>query len=249
MMKPKENKETSAAGYQPTKSDDMMLVCTMCGQIEEDFECCICGGELTLKKKNEAQEKKVEEKKVESSPSSTSTSSTSASYPSSSFSSSSPTSSSSQLPVGFLRHRKEWIKKTAFKNKTTNTSMKQDQDQEEEKEEEKKKSREKEKRSCEGEQAKKRKLRPIVIDGSNIAMLHGQNKKFSVRGEERLSLSLSSISCSAGLKIIIEYFVERGHTEIVTFVPQSKNKGKTGQVRNQSSTTLSNSSKMPGPHP
>ena len=47
-------------------------------------------------------------------------------------------------------------------------------------------------------------LRPIVIDGSNVAMRHGGGFWFSVKG----------------IQIVINYFKSRGHTKIVAFVPQ-----------------------------
>lgn len=46
-------------------------------------------------------------------------------------------------------------------------------------------------------------LRPIVIDGSNVAMSHGNQRMFSCRG----------------IKICVEYFQRRGHTDITVFVP------------------------------
>ncbi|MEE6484044.1 hypothetical protein FKM82_013736 [Ascaphus truei] len=46
-------------------------------------------------------------------------------------------------------------------------------------------------------------LRPIVIDGSNVAMSHGNKEVFSCRG------ILLAINC----------FLERGHTDITVFVP------------------------------
>ena len=66
-----------------------------------------------------------------------------------------------------------------------------------------------------GRPAQSGQLRPIVIDGSNIAMLHGRHKKFSTRG----------------IEIVIKYFEARGHREITAFVPQSKNKGGEAKVR------------------
>lgn len=47
-------------------------------------------------------------------------------------------------------------------------------------------------------------LRPIVIDGSNVAMSHGNKEVFSCRG----------------IKICVDWFVARGHTEITVFVPK-----------------------------
>ncbi|XP_074644812.1 uncharacterized protein LOC141901464 [Tubulanus polymorphus] len=52
-------------------------------------------------------------------------------------------------------------------------------------------------------------LRPIVIDGSNVACAHGKNKTFSCHG----------------IKICIDYFLERGHTEITAFVPNWRKGG------------------------
>ena len=51
-------------------------------------------------------------------------------------------------------------------------------------------------------------LRPIVIDGSNVAMSHGVNNVFSVRG----------------IELTIDYFKSRGHKEIVAFLPQWRSK-------------------------
>ncbi|BFZ12769.1 hypothetical protein BsWGS_15809 [Bradybaena similaris] len=49
-----------------------------------------------------------------------------------------------------------------------------------------------------------RNLRYIIIDGSNVAMAHGNNKVFSVEG----------------LRICINYFLKRGHDRITAFVPE-----------------------------
>ena len=46
-------------------------------------------------------------------------------------------------------------------------------------------------------------LRHIVIDGSNLAMSHGNNKTFSCRG----------------IQLAVDYFKQRGHKEITVFVP------------------------------
>ena len=51
-------------------------------------------------------------------------------------------------------------------------------------------------------------LRPIVIDGSNVAMSHGMNTLFS----------------SKGIELVVKYFRARGHQKIVAFVPQFRNK-------------------------
>uniref|UniRef100_A0A1B6DCV5 RNase NYN domain-containing protein n=1 Tax=Clastoptera arizonana TaxID=38151 RepID=A0A1B6DCV5_9HEMI len=56
---------------------------------------------------------------------------------------------------------------------------------------------------------KKEGLRPIVIDGSNVAIGHGKGS-FSVQG----------------LKICVDFFLKRGHQHIKVFIPQyRKNKG------------------------
>ncbi|XP_033119683.1 uncharacterized protein LOC117119014 isoform X2 [Anneissia japonica] len=46
-------------------------------------------------------------------------------------------------------------------------------------------------------------LRPIVIDGSNVAMTHGKGKVFSCRG----------------IALCVKYFQDRGHKEITVFLP------------------------------
>ncbi|XP_034245228.1 probable ribonuclease ZC3H12D [Thrips palmi] len=47
-------------------------------------------------------------------------------------------------------------------------------------------------------------LRPIVIDGSNVAMGHGNKEVFSCRG----------------LRLCVDWFRARGHTDITVFVPK-----------------------------
>ncbi|ESO89198.1 hypothetical protein LOTGIDRAFT_92934, partial [Lottia gigantea] len=47
-------------------------------------------------------------------------------------------------------------------------------------------------------------LKPIVIDGSNVAMSHGYKEVFSCRG----------------IKLAVDYFRQRGHKKITVFVPQ-----------------------------
>ncbi|KAJ8314938.1 hypothetical protein KUTeg_007088 [Tegillarca granosa] len=47
-------------------------------------------------------------------------------------------------------------------------------------------------------------LRPIVIDGSNVAMSHGNKEVFSCHG----------------IKLAVDWFRQRGHTDITVFVPQ-----------------------------
>jgi len=51
-------------------------------------------------------------------------------------------------------------------------------------------------------------LRPIVIDGSNVAMSHGLGNLFSSRG----------------IELVVKYFTARGHKKVVAFVPQFRNK-------------------------
>ncbi|XP_048199752.1 probable ribonuclease ZC3H12C isoform X1 [Perognathus longimembris pacificus] len=46
-------------------------------------------------------------------------------------------------------------------------------------------------------------LRPIVIDGSNVAMSHGNKEVFSCRG----------------IKLAVDWFLDRGHKDITVFVP------------------------------
>ncbi|KAI3361224.1 hypothetical protein L3Q82_013420, partial [Scortum barcoo] len=46
-------------------------------------------------------------------------------------------------------------------------------------------------------------LRPIVIDGSNVAMSHGNKEVFSCRG----------------IQLAVNYFLDRGHTTVTVFVP------------------------------
>lgn len=47
-------------------------------------------------------------------------------------------------------------------------------------------------------------LRPVVIDGSNVAMSHGNKELFSCRG----------------IRICVDWFKARGHREITVFVPK-----------------------------
>ncbi|XP_069959491.1 probable ribonuclease ZC3H12C isoform X2 [Cherax quadricarinatus] len=53
------------------------------------------------------------------------------------------------------------------------------------------------------EQQQQQPLKPIIIDGSNVAMSHGNKTTFS---------------CS-GLRVCVDWFRARGHTEITVFVP------------------------------
>jgi len=56
-------------------------------------------------------------------------------------------------------------------------------------------------------------LRPIVLDGCNIAMSHGRNKTFSARG----------------ISITVEFFLRRGHQKVVAFLPQDKCRGRSAE--------------------
>ncbi|EFP02667.1 hypothetical protein CRE_06182, partial [Caenorhabditis remanei] len=47
-------------------------------------------------------------------------------------------------------------------------------------------------------------LRAVIVDGSNVAMLHGRKEVFSC----------------AGLRSCLHYFLERGHPEVLIFIPQ-----------------------------
>ncbi|MBN3310898.1 ZC12A Endoribonuclease, partial [Amia calva] len=55
----------------------------------------------------------------------------------------------------------------------------------------------------EDEREEGKRLRPIVIDGSNVAMSHGNKEVFSCRG----------------IQLAVNYFLERGHGDITVFVP------------------------------
>ncbi|XP_038604134.1 LOW QUALITY PROTEIN: probable ribonuclease ZC3H12B [Tachyglossus aculeatus] len=46
-------------------------------------------------------------------------------------------------------------------------------------------------------------LRPVVIDGSNVAMSHGNKESFSCRG----------------IQLAVDWFLEKGHKDITVFVP------------------------------
>ncbi|XP_077599991.1 endoribonuclease ZC3H12A isoform X1 [Stigmatopora nigra] len=46
-------------------------------------------------------------------------------------------------------------------------------------------------------------LRPVVIDGSNVAMSHGNKEIFSCKG----------------IQLAVDFFLDRGHTSITVFVP------------------------------
>jgi len=61
-------------------------------------------------------------------------------------------------------------------------------------------------------------LRPIVIDGSNVAFAHGKSEPAMKNGRNG-----SEFSCW-GIKLVVEYFVKRGHDNIVAFVPEFRKK-------------------------
>ena len=47
-------------------------------------------------------------------------------------------------------------------------------------------------------------MRPIVIDGPNVAWAHGNDQYFS----------------ATGIEIVVNWFVERGHESVVAFIPK-----------------------------
>uniref|UniRef100_A0AC11DR38 Zinc finger CCCH-type containing 12B n=1 Tax=Ovis aries TaxID=9940 RepID=A0AC11DR38_SHEEP len=51
-------------------------------------------------------------------------------------------------------------------------------------------------------------LRPIVIDGSNVAMSHGNKEEFSCRG----------------IQLAVDWFLDKGHKDITVFVPAWRKK-------------------------
>jgi len=51
-------------------------------------------------------------------------------------------------------------------------------------------------------------LRPIVIDGSNVAMSHGKDSVFSAKG----------------IELVVNFFIARGHKKVVAFVPHFRSK-------------------------
>ncbi|XP_062560792.1 probable ribonuclease ZC3H12B isoform X2 [Armigeres subalbatus] len=58
--------------------------------------------------------------------------------------------------------------------------------------------------SASGISASEESLRPIVIDGSNVAMSHGNKEVFSCRG----------------IRLCVDWFKNRGHKDITVFVPK-----------------------------
>ena len=63
-------------------------------------------------------------------------------------------------------------------------------------------------------------LRPIIIDGQNIAVEHAKQQRKGVHFSSR------------GLEICVDYFKKRGHDEIVVFLPRFRHKS--GQCDDQS---------------
>jgi hypothetical protein len=54
-------------------------------------------------------------------------------------------------------------------------------------------------------------LRPVVIDGSNVAMSHGRHMNvFSVKG----------------IKMVVEFFKARGHKNVIAFLPEYRKKNR-----------------------
>lgn len=53
-------------------------------------------------------------------------------------------------------------------------------------------------------------LRPIVVDGSNVAMGHGNKKVFSCRG----------------IALCVDWFKQRGHKDVTVFVPKWRKESK-----------------------
>ncbi|KAL1417799.1 hypothetical protein MTO96_026508 [Rhipicephalus appendiculatus] len=60
-------------------------------------------------------------------------------------------------------------------------------------------------------------LRPIVIDGSNVAMSHGNKEVFSCRG----------------IKLAVDWFRDRGHTNISVFVPSWRKEASRAETPHQ----------------
>ncbi|XP_055934554.1 NEDD4-binding protein 1-like isoform X1 [Argiope bruennichi] len=58
-------------------------------------------------------------------------------------------------------------------------------------------------------------LRPVVIDGSNVAREHGR--------------VTNTFSCK-GIKIAIDYFLQRGHTQVTAFVPHYRRHNRFGPI-------------------
>ncbi|GIX82093.1 endoribonuclease ZC3H12A [Caerostris darwini] len=59
-----------------------------------------------------------------------------------------------------------------------------------------------------------RRLRPIVIDGSNVARAHGRHATFSCKG----------------IKIAVDFFLKRGHEKVTAFVPEYRKFSKSNFV-------------------
>jgi len=61
-------------------------------------------------------------------------------------------------------------------------------------------------------------LRPIVIDGSNVACAHGKSEPSPKNRRNGWQFSC------LGIKLVVEYFLKRGHDHIVAFVPEFRKK-------------------------
>jgi len=79
-------------------------------------------------------------------------------------------------------------------------------------------------------------LRPIVIDGSNIAFAHGRSQIFSVKG----------------IEMVVQYFKNRGHSEVVAFLPQFRfnpeNRDSLRKMEIDGTITFTPSRKVDGRH-
>ena len=175
-----EDKTIGAEGcrFKPSEKKKVVLMCYICFKEEEHFyTCAICGGDL----KEEIQE----DIRKRSSKTEVSTSSLA----------SSPTSSSPGGPrVKQLRHRRSWADNTGNSSfRVDSTEEEREGDKDDQEKEEQDTSHEEDEEEGQGGQEEKEEeeasstsspgqLRTIVIDGSNIACLHGRQKTFSVKG-------------------------------------------------------------------
>ena len=189
-----EDKTIGAEGcrFETSEKKKVVFFCNTCFREEQDFYTCgICGGEL---EKTDRLETKDKIKKT-SSPGEVSTSSISSS------------SSSGGARMKLLHPRRRWANNTSnssFRADTTEEEKEREEEEDEkdveEEEEEEDNSEEEEEGKGEEEEKKEEEepkkspgqLRTIVIDGCNVAFLHGRQKTFSVQGLlSKLIISLS----------------------------------------------------------